>query len=660
MAINPETQYPGKIAPSTPDYPYGAARNITLPGDGTGTPWEAALVNDLFGFQQATLAEAAVVPSGNPDKVGASQYLSALSKIHGLNADTLTAALARKDISEGSTILVKERTAGNGGGFFADVVLTSSVTPNTFNIIQCTALPTLSLVIRPGQTMIEQWGAVSGQDATAATQAILDAGLDPIAGPGTFLFSSQLLVSADGQKIKGAGIGRTVFQSDGLGATDAIIYSENHSDVTVSGIQFDCNAECYMGVRFTLDNPGQNHRNICVQWCEVNNTLDAVTSLFGGVTVDNKQGAAFTHQYEGVDVRHVLFDTDTVSHSGHGCIVAYARNVKFQQNNVVSAGFHGMEAVGCDAVIISGNTVKNCFESGLGVGANTKNFAIVFNTIDNCDGDGAITVEQNSVQGEVSNNVLTECTNNGINVSFGTAGGAPFNEVNNITVANNIVMAAASGLGRIGINAYSSSSALGTGIKIRGNTFDGFATGIECTWLDFLEVSKNTVRRFGAVSGSRPEKRYMNIVGCDKFDVDGVTCEQDVTDHAIFIDTSTLANSRGSITGGTIQSATAGALVRKEGNGELTVKGLKTFGAINYVSCDGTQDVTLGENTGPISGLPLAGGVVVNRIERLTATPEGAIAGRIGAIATRSDAAVGSKLYVKESNDAGNTGWVAK
>ena len=35
MAINPETQYPGKIAPSTPDYPYGAARNITTPGDGT-------------------------------------------------------------------------------------------------------------------------------------------------------------------------------------------------------------------------------------------------------------------------------------------------------------------------------------------------------------------------------------------------------------------------------------------------------------------------------------------------------------------------------------------------------------------------------------------------------------------------------------------------
>lgn len=78
MAINPETQYPGKIAPSTPDYPYGAARNITVPGDGTGTPWESALVNDLFGWQQAILSEGGVVPSGTPEKATASQYLEAM------------------------------------------------------------------------------------------------------------------------------------------------------------------------------------------------------------------------------------------------------------------------------------------------------------------------------------------------------------------------------------------------------------------------------------------------------------------------------------------------------------------------------------------------------------------------------------------------------
>ena len=81
MAINPETQYPGKIAPSSASYPYGQARNVTVPGDGTGTPWEAALVNDLFGFLQAMLTEGSVVPSGTPETATASQYLTALKAL---------------------------------------------------------------------------------------------------------------------------------------------------------------------------------------------------------------------------------------------------------------------------------------------------------------------------------------------------------------------------------------------------------------------------------------------------------------------------------------------------------------------------------------------------------------------------------------------------
>ncbi|MCH9712741.1 MAG: hypothetical protein K0U20_08975 [Proteobacteria bacterium] len=81
MAINPLLQYPGKVAAATSDYPYGGAQNITTPGDGTGTPWEAAIVNDVLGMQQALLKANAVVPSGSPDKVAASQYLQAIIAI---------------------------------------------------------------------------------------------------------------------------------------------------------------------------------------------------------------------------------------------------------------------------------------------------------------------------------------------------------------------------------------------------------------------------------------------------------------------------------------------------------------------------------------------------------------------------------------------------
>ncbi len=81
MAINLETQYPGKINPASPAYPYGEPRNITNPGDGTGTPWEAALVRDIAGMMQAFLVSGAVVPSGNPDAADASQYLEAILAI---------------------------------------------------------------------------------------------------------------------------------------------------------------------------------------------------------------------------------------------------------------------------------------------------------------------------------------------------------------------------------------------------------------------------------------------------------------------------------------------------------------------------------------------------------------------------------------------------
>lgn len=127
MAINPESQYPGKITPSSSAYPYGQARNITVPGDGTGTPWEAALVNDIFGFQQALLDRAGIVPSGDPDSVLDSQYLTALEKIAGTTVGDYAALRALKStgLSDGQSIFVSDD--GVAGRF---VVKTGTVTDN--------------------------------------------------------------------------------------------------------------------------------------------------------------------------------------------------------------------------------------------------------------------------------------------------------------------------------------------------------------------------------------------------------------------------------------------------------------------------------------------------------------------------------------------------
>lgn len=76
MAIRPRDVYPSQTVPADANYPHGSAQNITTPSDGTGTPWEKTLINDLFGFEQALLAEGGITPSGSPDTAVASQYLA--------------------------------------------------------------------------------------------------------------------------------------------------------------------------------------------------------------------------------------------------------------------------------------------------------------------------------------------------------------------------------------------------------------------------------------------------------------------------------------------------------------------------------------------------------------------------------------------------------
>ena len=78
MAIIPNALYPGQTAGTSAQYPQGKARDITTPGDGTGTPFVASLVNDIWGFLQSLLDADSASPSGSPDEVGASQYFDAI------------------------------------------------------------------------------------------------------------------------------------------------------------------------------------------------------------------------------------------------------------------------------------------------------------------------------------------------------------------------------------------------------------------------------------------------------------------------------------------------------------------------------------------------------------------------------------------------------
>lgn len=80
--LNLNTSFPLKSAPADADYPFGKAQNVSTPGDGTGTPWVADVVNDFYGWMGGLLQAAGLTPSGNPETAGASDILSALDTLY--------------------------------------------------------------------------------------------------------------------------------------------------------------------------------------------------------------------------------------------------------------------------------------------------------------------------------------------------------------------------------------------------------------------------------------------------------------------------------------------------------------------------------------------------------------------------------------------------
>jgi hypothetical protein len=95
MALIPSARYPAQIDADA-GYPQGKARNAVTFQDGTGTPLERDWLNDLWGFLQSLLASASIAPSGLPDQLGASQYLTAVQAIA---AATAAASFARLDLA---------------------------------------------------------------------------------------------------------------------------------------------------------------------------------------------------------------------------------------------------------------------------------------------------------------------------------------------------------------------------------------------------------------------------------------------------------------------------------------------------------------------------------------------------------------------------------
>lgn len=103
MAINPGTRYPAQTTAPDANYTWGSAKNVAIPGDGTGTPWEKDLVNDLFGFFQEMLTVVAASPSGSPETVGASQIADAIRSLISAPIDETTGGFTKPQSDAGGS-----------------------------------------------------------------------------------------------------------------------------------------------------------------------------------------------------------------------------------------------------------------------------------------------------------------------------------------------------------------------------------------------------------------------------------------------------------------------------------------------------------------------------------------------------------------------------
>jgi len=104
---------------------------------------------------------------------GAINYVSSTIATGSFNDTSTTATMtALSGLSVGDVVQTAEYSSGNGGGGVYDVVLTSSVTPNTYNIIIGVTDATLSFVLRTdGLVNVKQFGA-TGDGTTDDSSSI--------------------------------------------------------------------------------------------------------------------------------------------------------------------------------------------------------------------------------------------------------------------------------------------------------------------------------------------------------------------------------------------------------------------------------------------------------------------------------------------------------
>lgn len=676
MAINPETQYPGKIAPSTPDYPYGAARNITLPGDGTGTPWEAALVNDIFGWQQALLSSAGVVPSGSPDKVGASQYLEAARIEHGRNVANKAAAL---------NVAVKPATAltikSKDGGVFLPV---TGGSPGDFTDNGGTKAGTV--IVPTGGDGSEAWvrlfgghyellwfvgdgtGDVDAQlglaIAAAAGHMLSGSGLD-ISLTQTQTVPNNTIVDLAGSALAFLSVSvGTLFDLSGV-SNSAIRngrFNANGTTPAESFIELSDASNCEITNNEFLNPPASNEGTIRLGGAAVKNKVI-------GNKVNSSAGSAVV--IAGTASQNTVSDNKFAGNVGFGVKLTGSSSYNVITGNI--SEFGGIELVG-----ITLSSSYNVVSNNIAIGTNDNGFSLS-GSKNTCTGNIARNCAKAGIWSWGSENTITgnTCFNNntddagwagiGVSANYGGTG-------QNNAIAGNMCGNQSTGSGHF--NSY----------RVAGSTYSDWQASTEYTKTGqgtyvtnglnvYVMVTEGTV-----ISGTTPPTHTSGEVS------DGAIVWRYVNtfeNEANSVGNSFVGNVAGKSQDEAYQDVSGGVnpmLGDKSGAPTFAKLDALKIGSADSIIQFIAQNVIEARLTPsefrPEADIGLSLGVPTRRFSSVygvgffvgdgtaswkagNGSPEGVQTAPVGSIYSRLDGGAGTTFYVKESG-AGNTGWVAK
>ncbi|MBP1994245.1 glycosyl hydrolase family 28-related protein [Paenibacillus eucommiae] len=435
-------------------------------------------------------------------------------------------------------------------------------------------------------------------DDTTAIQTAVNSAKYVTVPPGTYRISSQIVLSQSGFSLVSQEGAKFVASA----AMNSLIYSQDNSNIVIEGGQFDGNGLSVSNIHFRTY--AVSPLNLTVRNTKQRATASDPNLAFGCILFDNDDGKRSPYRHQ-----NIVIEGNLIEECGtHGALAAYCDGVTFHRNVVDGAQNHGFEAVNCTDVLETSNRVSNCGISALGVGDGSRNYIIADNVIANCGGDGSITCEHNSVFGTVCDNTIVDAHgSSGINVSFGTPGSAPFDNLNNISVTNNTI-SGKNGFSIVGILVYSSvgGTSKGRNMNVVNNKLEHVTVAVDYNYCDSSTISGNTLR-----SPVGSNSKLINIVACSGVLVSGNRTYDLVNDHAITVnDYATFVSDFCKITDNYVLSAGSSAskaVVYIQGTGMHEVSGNMTQGSANYVKAPNAAFVLASNNFGPLSGTPLDG-----------------------------------------------------